>query len=92
MTEEEVFRLVDRVISAKGKSLRLQKSALSPTPTCSPLPRLERGVRLDDWTEEERQHLEGCPACRRTLAIIQRQTLLEQFDAREAQIETTERS
>jgi hypothetical protein len=90
MTGEELLSLLDRVISAKGASLQQQESVCFPTTACYSVPRLERGARTADWTEEEQRHLAGCAACQRTLAIIQRLGDLEEFEAEEAKIVITD--
>ena len=90
MNGEDVFAMLDRVASAKGASLRQQKSEGCSPSACVPVPRLERGARKDDWTEEEQQHVLGCAACQRTLAIIQRLALLEGLGPPEATEQITE--
>jgi hypothetical protein len=77
MTGEELFRWLDRVITARGMSLRHQE-AVSPTMACFSVPRLDRGARTGDWTEQELRHLAGCLDCRRALEITAHLAPLEE--------------
>jgi hypothetical protein len=70
--EHEERQRIDELLSARGADLFRQAPGWSPTPACPSLPRLERGARTDDWSDEERRHLAGCAYCRKTLAIARR--------------------
>ena len=72
LASDHEHQLPDELLSARGADLWRQAPGWSPTPACPSLPRLERGARTDDWSDQERRHLAGCAYCRKTLAIARR--------------------
>jgi hypothetical protein len=67
---DELDGLLDRVIAAKGASLRRWRTVTADAPGCFSVPRLERGERTGDWTDDERRHLGACVACQRTRTLL----------------------
>jgi hypothetical protein len=72
MNEEALLNLIDQLVEAAGEDGEPVAVPWLRTPGCPSLPRLERGVRTNDWSEPERKHLAGCPYCQNTSRIARR--------------------
>jgi hypothetical protein len=72
MNEVDLLNLIDQLVEATGEDHEPVAVPWVRTPGCPSLPRLERGVRTDDWTAPERKHLAGCLYCKNTLRIARR--------------------